>query len=165
MQQIYRRTPMPKCDFSKVQSNFIEISLLHRCFPVNLLHIFRPPFPKNTSGWMLFSLFLNEINFFVLFKIINIALSDSLSEERNLKPCLHERKRAQLSRKRNKFIVECTPDGNYQPLQCWPKVGICWCVNKQGEELHGSRTYWPFKPNCRVIGMFSILFCFSYFVI
>ena len=30
--------------------NFIEISLRHGCSPVNLLHIFRTPFPKNTSG-------------------------------------------------------------------------------------------------------------------
>ena len=36
MQQIYRRTPIPKCDS-----------------PVNLLHIFRTPFPKNTSWWLL----------------------------------------------------------------------------------------------------------------
>ena len=29
MQQIYRRTPMPKCDFNKVASNFNEIILWH----------------------------------------------------------------------------------------------------------------------------------------
>ena len=34
----------------KLQSNFIEIALQHGCSPVNLLHIFRMPFPKNTSG-------------------------------------------------------------------------------------------------------------------
>ena len=32
---------MPKC---------IEIVLRRGCSPVNLLHIFRAPFPKNTSG-------------------------------------------------------------------------------------------------------------------
>ena len=37
---------MPKCDFD---SNFIEIILRHWCPPVNLLHIFRTPFPKSTS--------------------------------------------------------------------------------------------------------------------
>ena len=37
MRQIYRRTSMPECS------------------PVNLLHIFRTPFPRNTSEW----LFLN----------------------------------------------------------------------------------------------------------
>ena len=36
----------------KLQSNFIEIILLHGCSPV-LLHIFRTPFSRNTSGWLL----------------------------------------------------------------------------------------------------------------
>ena len=35
MQQIYRRTPMPKCNFNKVAL------LRHGCSPVKLLHIFR----------------------------------------------------------------------------------------------------------------------------
>ena len=38
---------------TKIQNNFIEITLQHGCSPVNLLHIFRTPFPKNTSGGML----------------------------------------------------------------------------------------------------------------
>ena len=63
MQQIYKRTPMPKCDCRnvisiKLRSNFIEITL-HGCSPVNLLHIFRTPFTKNTSGWLLLSRYLN----------------------------------------------------------------------------------------------------------
>ena len=41
---------MPKCD---LLCNFIEIIRRHGCFPVNLLHIFRAPFSKNTSGWLL----------------------------------------------------------------------------------------------------------------
>ena len=48
-QQIYRRAPMRKCDFT----------LRHRCSPVNFQHIFRTPFPKNTSGWLL--LYNNDI--------------------------------------------------------------------------------------------------------
>ena len=40
MQQIYKRAPMPKSDFNKSS-------------PVNLLHIFRTPFPKNASGLLL----------------------------------------------------------------------------------------------------------------
>ena len=42
MQQIYRRKLKPKCDFKKV--------VLHGygCSPVNLLYIFRTPFPRNT---------------------------------------------------------------------------------------------------------------------
>ena len=42
---------MPKCNFNKVHSNFIETALRHRCSPVNLLHIFRTPFPKELL-WM-----------------------------------------------------------------------------------------------------------------
>ena len=72
MQQIYRRAPMQKCDFNKValqlhwntlrHSNFDEITLPHGCSLVNLLHIFRTPFTKNTSGgfwihlWELYTL-------------------------------------------------------------------------------------------------------------
>ena len=43
MQQIYRT------------SNFIEITLRHRCSPVHLPHIFRTPFTKSTSGWLILS--------------------------------------------------------------------------------------------------------------
>ena len=44
---------MLKCNFTKVACNIIEIAFQHGCFPVNLLHIFRTPLPKNTSGGLL----------------------------------------------------------------------------------------------------------------
>ena len=56
---------MPKCDFNKVASNFIEIKLRHFASnfieialrhgrsPLNLLHIFRTAIPKNTSARLL----------------------------------------------------------------------------------------------------------------
>ena len=53
MQQIYRRITIPKCNLNKVAVNFIEIALHHRCSSVNLLHIFRTYFPKNSSGGLL----------------------------------------------------------------------------------------------------------------
>ena len=56
MQQIYRRTPILKCDF-----NFIEITLLHKCSPVNLLHIFRTHFYENTSGGLLSYIWLPAV--------------------------------------------------------------------------------------------------------
>ena len=64
MQQISSRTPMPKCSFNKVAllCNFIEIALRHGCSPVNLLHIFKTPFPKNNSGRLL----LRSSGFFVI---------------------------------------------------------------------------------------------------
>ena len=36
-----------------LQNNFIETTLRHGFSPVNLLHIFRSPFPKKTSGGLL----------------------------------------------------------------------------------------------------------------
>ena len=45
IQQIYRKTPITKCDFNKVDFNKIS--------PVNLLHISRTSFPRNTSGRLL----------------------------------------------------------------------------------------------------------------
>ena len=56
MQQIYRRTTCRRVISIKLQSNFIEIALRQECSPVNLLHIFRTPFLKNTSGWLLLSM-------------------------------------------------------------------------------------------------------------
>ena len=44
---------MPKCDFSKVALQLIEITLQHGCSPVNLLDISRKLFPKNISGGLL----------------------------------------------------------------------------------------------------------------
>ena len=46
--------PWKRC-FENMQQiyNFVEIALRHGCSPVNLLDIFRTPFPKNTSGWLL----------------------------------------------------------------------------------------------------------------
>ena len=50
----YKRQPTLWREMQKQpSSNFIEISLRHGCSPVNLLHIFRTPFPKNTSGRLL----------------------------------------------------------------------------------------------------------------
>ena len=60
--QIYRRTQCsnfteehPCWSVISIKSlcNFIEIALWHWCSSVNLLHIFRTPFPKNTSWWLL----------------------------------------------------------------------------------------------------------------
>ena len=64
MQQIYRRTPMPKRDFNKVALHIIEIALRYGCSPVNLLLIFRTPFPKNTSGRLLLSIILHYSDIF-----------------------------------------------------------------------------------------------------
>ena len=67
MQQIYRRTTILKYDFNKVANNFFEITFRHWYSPVNLLHIFRAPFPQNTFGGMLLEKWRNE-------KVLEITL-------------------------------------------------------------------------------------------
>ena len=52
----------------KLQSSFFEITLRHECSPVNLLHIFRTPFPKNTFEGLLLPqirllIYLAEVKF------------------------------------------------------------------------------------------------------
>ena len=42
----------------KLLCNFIEIILRHGCSPVKMMHIFRTPFLRNTSWWLLLSLVL-----------------------------------------------------------------------------------------------------------
>ena len=45
----------------KLQNNFIEIALWHGCSPVNLLYIFRTPFLKTTSEWLLLEFCLTVV--------------------------------------------------------------------------------------------------------
>ena len=52
--QIYSRTAI--CQ-SAISCNFIKIALRHGCSPVNLLHIFRVPFPKKTYARLLRKLY------------------------------------------------------------------------------------------------------------
>ena len=48
---------MRKCDFNKVAlAALFEILLRHGCSPVNLLHIFKTTFTKNTSERLLLGL-------------------------------------------------------------------------------------------------------------
>ena len=49
--------------------NFIEVALRHGCSPVNLLHFFGTPSPRNTSEWLLLS-FVN------VFCLINKSFYD-----------------------------------------------------------------------------------------
>ena len=45
----------------KLQSNFIEITLWYGCYPVNLVHIIRTPFPKSISGGLPLLKFIQTI--------------------------------------------------------------------------------------------------------
>ena len=54
---------MPNTISIKLLCNYIEITLWQGCSPVNLLHVFRTHFAKNTSkGLLLFDIILNDIS-------------------------------------------------------------------------------------------------------
>ena len=53
MQQITGEYPCQSVISIKLPCNFIEITLRQECSSVNLLHIFRTPFPRTTSGCLL----------------------------------------------------------------------------------------------------------------
>ena len=48
----------------KLLCNFVEITLRHGCPPINLLHLSRTPFPRNTSRWLVLVLlfFSSEVS-------------------------------------------------------------------------------------------------------
>ena len=76
MPQIYSRPPMPKCDFNKVASNFIEIALRHGCSPVNLLHIFRTPLSKEHLWVAAFAVVINQIQFTIFIPTRTVTVID-----------------------------------------------------------------------------------------
>ena len=63
MQQTYKY-PCQSVISKKLHSNFIEIALWHGYSPVNLMHIFRTTFLKNSTGgvFWIFSLLLAIVN-------------------------------------------------------------------------------------------------------
>ena len=66
LQQIYRRTPMSKCDFNKIAKqhcNCKEITLRHGCSPVNSLYIFSTPF---TFGGLLLRMMCMSSKFLLI---------------------------------------------------------------------------------------------------
>ncbi|XP_053567076.1 nidogen-1 [Bombina bombina] len=46
------------------------------------------------------------------------------------------------------FVPSCDEDGNYTPIQCHSGTGYCWCVDREGNELNGTRTGPGFRPPC-----------------
>ena len=83
---------------------------------------------------------------------LNFHLENKIDASKMTK-CQRDRHDDLLSTHVDKFVVKCDANGAYEPLQCWNSVGLCWCVRtKDGSEIFGSRTYFPNKPRCNVLG-------------
>uniref|UniRef100_A0A8C3X9Y6 Nidogen 1 n=1 Tax=Catagonus wagneri TaxID=51154 RepID=A0A8C3X9Y6_9CETA len=46
------------------------------------------------------------------------------------------------------FVPECDEHGHYAPTQCHGSTGYCWCVDRDGRELEGTRTRPGMRPPC-----------------
>lgn len=51
------------------------------------------------------------------------------------------------------YVPECTPDGRYQRIQCYRKVGYCWCVHEDtGKNIPGTSIK-DGRPDCAIINL------------
>nr|XP_055025430.1 nidogen-1 [Misgurnus anguillicaudatus] len=46
------------------------------------------------------------------------------------------------------FIPTCDAQGDYDPMQCHESIGQCWCVDRNGREISGTRTGPGTFPEC-----------------
>ncbi|KXJ12339.1 Equistatin [Exaiptasia diaphana] len=37
------------------------------------------------------------------------------------------------------FIPQCKENGEFEEKQCWGSTGYCWCVDKDGQEILGTK--------------------------
>ena len=127
MQQIHRRTSMPNCDFA----------LQHGGSPVNLLHIFRTPFPKNTSGWLL----LVYVDFGSLLKthLIRIKCWQSFLRE-NLTIV-----RSDFVSRRHACILSSPMS---KPILLKTLHTVCSKSFDSITSTHSRREYWAFAQHC-----------------
>lgn len=54
-----------------------------------------------------------------------------------------------------RFIPKCTQLGEYKRLQCSGSTGYCWCVERNGKEIRGTRKRGS-PPHCLKDGKSSI---------
>ncbi|XP_062846628.1 testican-1 [Trichomycterus rosablanca] len=65
-------------------------------------------------------------------------------------PCQNEMKRIHFQNRKKSligvYVPRCTEDGYFKATQCHSSTGQCWCVDKYGNEIAGSRKQG--KPVC-----------------
>lgn len=64
--------------------------------------------------------------------------------------CQRKHSEAPLQYFQGVLAPRCKLDGQYEEVQCQGSTGECWCVDKDGKEIPGTRTTEPVK--CPVIG-------------
>jgi len=46
------------------------------------------------------------------------------------------------------YIPTCDENGEYEPVQCHDSTGNCWCVDRYGQEIDGTRSGPGSRPVC-----------------
>ncbi|KAL0178685.1 hypothetical protein M9458_027579, partial [Cirrhinus mrigala] len=46
------------------------------------------------------------------------------------------------------YVPTCDAQGEYDPIQCHASIGQCWCVDRNGQEISGTRTGPGRFPEC-----------------
>lgn len=49
-----------------------------------------------------------------------------------------------------RFFPSCKSNGDYEEWQCNEHYGVCWCVDRDGNEIPGTRQ--KGKPDCEKLG-------------
>lgn len=49
----------------------------------------------------------------------------------------------------DQYVPQCDDLGHFIPLQCHGKSDFCWCVDKDGRELPGTRSQPGTMPACK----------------
>ena len=45
------------------------------------------------------------------------------------------------------ILPRCNPDGSFNKVQCVLSVGLCWCVDQDGNEIEETREF-SLNPKC-----------------
>ena len=64
--------------------------------------------------------------------------------------CQRKYREAPLQYYKSVLAPRCKLDGQYEEVQCQGSTGECWCVDKDGKELPGTRTTELVK--CPILG-------------
>ena len=70
------------------------------------------------------------------------------SGQRPLTECLRIQQNMKKQHLLKAFVPECDEFGAFKSLQCDRSAGICWCVDKYGREIVGSRTRASQRRDC-----------------
>ena len=78
--------------------------------------------------------------------------------------CQRQRQKALDSPVPGRFIPRCTPNGEFEEIQCHGSQ--CYCVDRNGAEKADTRVIRPNKPNCLVVpsvtpGNVSLIYYFG----